>query len=176
MARNFVKLDRFAPFQIGRHNRLSAHERWLLVTLGLLADYRTSEWAGTLTFLAEEMGAGRKTVERAIRRLDALSLLEVLQPFGPNSEGRVRVICYPMLVVPRQTRYASNDASPPDSTRVEVASDSRPIRVVSASNDASPPAPTSQDANARGIEASREEGIDACSRCGASIALCMCPF
>lgn len=196
MTRSFAKVDRFAIFQIGRNNGLSGFERWCLITIVLQADFRTHQWAGTLGFLADEMGVTRRTAKTAVDGLAAKQQLAVLEPFGPNSQGRVRVNPYGLLVVPARKRTEPIGADGDDMTRAAVAPDSRPIRAVSEPIGANGHGVTSEDASARGIEASGEEGIadehaeaklvaafaatevsaHRCGRCGLLNFECGCPF
>ena len=96
--RAFVKLDRFAPFALAREHRLASHERSLLLTLTLLADFRSAEWLGTKSDLAQEDGMGRAKVSSVLDRLESCRLVEVLDEFGPNSPGRLLVLVYDLLV------------------------------------------------------------------------------
>jgi hypothetical protein len=96
--RAFVKLDRFAPLALAREHGLASHERSLLLTLTLLADFRSAEWLGTKSDLAQEAGMGRAKVSSVLDRLESCRLVEVLDEFGPNSPGRLLVLVYDLLV------------------------------------------------------------------------------
>ena len=132
--RSWVKLDRFAITQLARDHRLTVHEQHILQTLTMHAEFRTAEWLGSATELAEYTRMSRSTATRAVKRLVALGLLEEIEPFGPHQQGVLRVLWYDLLVtdalsalreVLTQAREHAPDSRP---IRAEIATDSRPIR------------------------------------------------
>ena len=96
--RSWVKLDRFAIFQVAREFRLTVHEQFVLQTVTMHADYRTAEWLGSATELAEYTRMSRSTATKAVARLITLGLIEEVEPFGPHHQGVLRVLCYDVLV------------------------------------------------------------------------------
>lgn len=164
--RNYVKVDRYAVQDLAREHHLSASDAHLLFVLVMEADFRSWEVKATYGDLAESATMGRKTVERGIGRFEELGLVTILRPFGPHRAGTVFVDAYRLIVVPgRNTargttaqvleRTASIDAFHPETNRVQIASQSRPNRVVIASTDAVQQG-TVLLARDRGIEGWRE--------------------
>jgi hypothetical protein len=133
-------------------------------TLG--ADYRTREWKGTKEQIADHSGASRNTVTAALDRLASLGLIQIIEPFGNNRNGIVRVAVYEDLVKPERKRYAHNRAienaqncaNDEESIRAAFAHESRITRAAVAQIDANAPPLTSEDAGARGSEAVRGRG------------------
>ncbi len=97
--RAWLRIDRLAFPDIVRDHLLSAPEQCLLLHLVLLADWRSWEWRGTQTDLAQLAGVGRNTAARALARLVDLGLIRVSAPFARGGEGAVRVDAYDRLVV-----------------------------------------------------------------------------
>lgn len=97
--RSWVKLDRYAHADLRRQHGLSAAEIKLLIDFCCLADSRNAEFFGFLKELKDFGGLMTATIAKAIEKLESLSLIEVVKPFGPNSPGRVLVLCYPQLTL-----------------------------------------------------------------------------
>ena len=93
-----LSLDRYAHLQLGRTHGLRSTERYVLLSLLSLADYRSAEWRGTKTELAQEIGESRGKTSSALERLEKCRLVEVLDEFGPNCPGRLLVLVYDLLV------------------------------------------------------------------------------
>jgi hypothetical protein len=93
-----LSLDRYAHLQLGRRHGLRSTERYVLLSLLSLADYRSAEWRGTKNELAQEIGESRGRTSSALERLEKCRLVEVLDEFGPNSPGRLLVLVYDLLV------------------------------------------------------------------------------
>jgi len=93
-----LNLDRYAHLQLGRQHGLRSTERYVLLSLLSLADYRSAEWRGTKNELAQEIGESRGKTSSALERLEKSRLVEVLDEFGPNSPGRLLVLVYDLLV------------------------------------------------------------------------------
>jgi hypothetical protein len=130
-----VKLDRFSLFDLARKHRLSATQSYVLLTMTMHASFRTAEWFGSITELAESARISRTTATKVVGRLVDLGLVEVPEPFGPNQKGTLRVLCYDLLVTDalpdlREELTERRDLSRPSSpsTRAGLASDSRQIR------------------------------------------------
>ena len=155
--KGFVKVDCYAIFDLRREYNLDSGQWPMLLALVLLADHRDSRWSGSIAELAAHYTKmGTKRVARVIDELADLGLIEVVDPFGPNSQGTIKVVVYDELVVPETrgkasssarraettevvpstTESVSNDASVQLRNRVEVASHSGANRVGAASGDA----------------------------------------
>jgi len=93
-----LNLDRYAHLQLGRQHGLRSTERYVLLSLLSLADYRSAEWRGTKNELAQEIGETRGKTASALERLEKCGLVEVLDDFRPNSPGRLLVLVYDLLV------------------------------------------------------------------------------
>lgn len=141
--RAFVKVDKYAPFDLAREHRLTGHALELLLGLTLLTDWRTSEWRGTCGELAELLRISRNTIPKAVEDLRAAGLLAIIKPFGRNSEGCLSLTAYDELVVPEKRRSPQlarhqvaqscatswGESDEPDtSDRGAVTSDPHPIR------------------------------------------------
>jgi hypothetical protein len=119
--RNWVWFDRFAMFQVSREHRLTTPEYVVLHCLTMVVDYKTREWSGTLLELAQEVPPTTATLLKAVVSLEKRGLVTLVEPFGRNGRGTVRVDCYDELVVPRATlatatsRSAKALGSPPSS-------------------------------------------------------------
>lgn len=94
-----VRVARVAIFDIGRTRALSASERWVLLTLAILCDYKTGDYPTTLTEMAEDTGLTYEALRRSLDRLEAEGLIQVVEPFRQRSQGRVRVLALDQLVV-----------------------------------------------------------------------------
>jgi hypothetical protein len=139
--RLFIKMDKFAIFDLATRHRLGAVDAWILNVLTLRAEWETHEWRGTYGELAEDARVTRKTAKSACERLAAAGLIEIVESFGPNRSGRVRVLVYDEMVVPEARRssrisIAQNSASPASPKRPPIAPDSRSIRAATAPPDA----------------------------------------
>lgn len=168
--RRFVKLDAYALAQLGRENRLLAPARLALLQMVAHGDFRSREWSGSLSDLAEDVGCTWRTIDAALTRLEESGLVEVVERFGRNRAGRVRVTVYEDLVVPSQRAARNdrnddedrerNDRNPSPSTPAQDLPDSRATPAVVLPSARTSPALTCDDANPGGIEASREEGSE----------------
>lgn len=104
--RAHVRFDRFGIFQVGRKHNLKALDRWLLMALSMVCDYRTGDWFGTITELSEDTGqeagatgATRKAVAASLDRLAGAELVQIISPFGKNAQGHLRVLALNLLRV-----------------------------------------------------------------------------
>ena len=176
--RNWLKLDRYALFDIAREFDLSAAEVVVLFALVALADFRSQGWKGTITELTEHTPCNRSTVRRAYDRLKQLNLVSEVRPFVQNSVGSVRVDCYERLVL--ESRRKGRDQTVPRSgDRAHLASESGADR---SRNDEG----SANHQEFRDLERDRGEGgvgePPRCPQCGkpmrdASFGLgCECPF
>lgn len=146
--RSYVKIDKFALFDIGRKFGLSAVDRFALVTLTLRADHRTQRLITSLTELAEDCGVSRRTASGAVARLKAAGLIEELQPFGSGRTGEVGIVAYSDLVVP-EARPARGSAWGYRQPRPRGESaDAVPDLEASAANHRANPAPASRSGSA----------------------------
>lgn len=159
--RSFVRLDRYAPFDIARDCRLSANESKLLTDLCLLADFRSAEWRGTITELAAYTRLTRKTVASAIEKLATEHLIDTPQEFGPNRPGTIRVLAFADLTLDAKPDLAEQLAQ----IRAIAIEESRPIRAQLAPDSRSTRAnlrefasETSDDARPRGSAVERMRG------------------
>ena len=100
-----VKVDPFASSQIARDYSLRASEIWVLHLLAIQAGYRSHEWVGTLSILADDTRLSPQTAAKAVRGLIEKGLLEEREPFRQgNEEGRVFVAARERIVLePRPT-------------------------------------------------------------------------
>jgi hypothetical protein len=156
--RSWVRLDRFAVFDVARDLRLSAAEAWLLTTVVLLADWRTHECTRSLTDLAERARLNRRTTSAAVQRLTDEGLVTQLEPFGPNRTGVLWVDCYDRLVLPNPAT-ARNRANEQPANRARRAPEASANRAASALNCADVGAMTRCDATARGSEEARMSSL-----------------
>jgi DNA-binding MarR family transcriptional regulator len=125
----FPKVDPYAICDLAREERLTATEAWTLHLLSIQAEFRSSEWAGTLTDLAAATRLSRKTAAGVVDRLVAKDLLEVIEPFRQGTDGRVRVTVHSRLVNCRgRSKIAQFDANSPTEDRDEIATSSRRVR------------------------------------------------
>jgi len=186
--RAYLKLDRYASFDLARQHSLRASDRCVLLSLVLLADFRSHRCQLSITDLADHSGVSRRTASTAVIRLRAAGLIEMEEPFGSGRPGTVLVSAYWTLVVPERKpargstsglvpiRFARapdllvtprDDQVPPTpDARAEFAPVSRPLRATSRERDAL----TRGDTILRGSEGVRsgmEEGN--CGVCGAPI-------
>jgi hypothetical protein len=134
-------MERFEIIQLARKHRLKPVEAWVLVVLTLETSWRTLEWQGTISELADDIRAARRTVGAACARLDQTGLIEIVEPFGPNRSATIRVLAYAELIRPearvsRQSAIASNSASAESPDCAAIAPDSRSIRAANAPSDA----------------------------------------
>jgi hypothetical protein len=166
--RNYVRFDRYALFDIGRANGLNSDDCYLLDVITRLADFRSAVWCGSKTELASYGLMTRRAASKAFARLVERNLVEEIIPFGPNSPGMVRVLCYADLTLDgspelveclsarlAQIRASQSDATRADSqsTRAELALNSRSIRADQHEFET----PTSDNARTRGSEAAWEK-------------------
>ena len=61
-------------------------------------NFRTGEWFGSTTELAEYTGMSRTTATKAVKRFVEIGLVDPVEPFGPNRQGALRLLCYDLLV------------------------------------------------------------------------------
>lgn len=128
-----VRVDPFGTSDLAREHKLTAHEAWLWHVLALQAEYRSGEWSGTLTDVADATRLGRNTVSRAHQSLLAKGLLREVEPFRPGADGRVVVLFREWL---RPTdpipQFAPDGANPADQVRAPIAPLSRSQRAPNA--------------------------------------------
>lgn len=97
--KSHTKLDRYAPFNLGRANHLSAPARWMLVTLCLIADFRGAAVRATYKELSEYTGASRDTIPKTLAELVRAGLVEITLPFGQNRAGEVVILVWDKMVI-----------------------------------------------------------------------------
>ena len=96
--KSHTKLDRYAPFNLGRAYHLSGRARWMLVSLCLLADFRAGAVRITYWELAEYTGDSRSTVPKTLAELEEAGLVKITRPFGQNREGEVVILAWEQVV------------------------------------------------------------------------------
>ena len=161
-----VKVDPFAICDLAREHNLNSTATWVLHLLAIQGEYRTGEWAGTLTDLSEATRVSRKAIARVVDLLVGKGLLGVIEPFRQGTDGRVRVLCRDRLVFVRdQYKIASIDAISPAEDRDQFATDSRPVRDRFALIDANEQGkePIREVTRHRGSEV---VGKPSCTKCG----------
>jgi hypothetical protein len=129
--RSWQRIDRYAVFDLGREHRLSSHARWMLMSLCLIADFRTCAVRATIRELSEQTGIGFNTVPKAIGDLVKAELVKITRPFGPNREGEVEIVAWPDIVVEDRE---PKTRIPRLSNRRQVAEESRTNRGAPADN------------------------------------------
>src|ERR1039458_8183452 len=97
--RNWIRVDRFAFFDLAAKFELKPAEFVVLFALVMLVDFRTAEWIGTIYELAEHSRSSRTTVGAACDRLAECGAIALVKPFRQHSNATVRVECYAELVV-----------------------------------------------------------------------------
>jgi hypothetical protein len=98
-----VKVDPFATSKIAREFNLRAPQAWVLHLLAIQAGYRSGEWAGTLSSLADDSRLSPRTVAAAVRVLIDKGLVEERAPFRQGNEvGRVFVPVRDRIVLERR--------------------------------------------------------------------------
>ncbi|MGP0111142.1 MAG: hypothetical protein ACLPR9_20205 [Acidimicrobiales bacterium] len=168
------KVDPFAACDIARERHLTANQLLVFLLLAIQAEYRSSEWAGTLTDLAAATRLSRKTVTKVVVQLAGIGLLEPVVPFHQGTEGRVKVIEHGRLVnLGNRSLLASDDANQTLADGVKFAPSSGQVRVEIVQS----------DANDQGIEAAhevrRQRGMEVSSnglRCGCGEEISGHPF
>jgi len=106
-ARSWVKVDRYVIFDLTREYRLTSPQFAVLLTLVMLADFRSHEWQGTIVELAEHGPPSRNTVDMATKQLANLGLITFVRPFRNNGHAVISVDCYDRVVVPNGGRGPS---------------------------------------------------------------------
>ncbi len=108
--KRWTRVDPYATSAIGRESRLSAVETWTLHLMAIQAEWRSSEWTGTLTDLASDTRFSRKAVHRAIEGLYLKGRLREIEPFRQGTEGRVLIVDHDRIVnLERRKKIESND-------------------------------------------------------------------
>jgi hypothetical protein len=166
--RSHTRLDRFGIFQLGREKGLGALDRWLLTTLAMLCDYTNGDYFGTITELAEDIGATRQAIGASLDRLHSAGLIQIVSDFGPKVQGHVRVLALHLLVVgaTEVNRVIPRDKDEPHvrpyqrGNRAQTAGQSRANRGLIAGNHAVSQPLSSENANAQGSQRRRDEGSD----------------
>lgn len=102
--RSWLKLDRYALFQLQREHRLKPTATLVLFDLVCAADYRNESWTGTLSEISYDLGCSTTTAGNAIKTLVAKNLVEIINPFGRNGSGCLKITAYCDLVLPTHTR------------------------------------------------------------------------
>ena len=82
-----VKVDPFATCKIARDHNLTAPQSWVLHLLAIQAAYRSGEWAGTLSVLADDSRLSPRTVAAAVRVLIEKGLVEDAPPFDRETRS-----------------------------------------------------------------------------------------
>jgi hypothetical protein len=98
-ARSWQRIDRYALFDLGREHRLSKDARLMLISLCLMADFRTCAVRATLRVLSQQTEIGLNTVPKALDELVKAELVKITRPFGPNREGEVEIVAWHDIVV-----------------------------------------------------------------------------
>jgi hypothetical protein len=113
VVKRYVKVDPFAICDLARERSLTANDQHVLLLLAIQSEYRSAEWTGTLTDISDATRLARRTVPRVVGHLIELGLLEVVEPFRPGTEGRVRIVDRDRLIYtnPRKRQIASIDVS-----------------------------------------------------------------
>ena len=128
--RRYTKIDPFAVPDFAREHDLTGPESAVLLTVTIQAEFRTGEWAGTLTDLASAVRFSRNVVSRIVKSLVDKSVFAQVHPFGPgHANGRIRVVHFEHFVAPstrRKKQHQVVDQGP--ESRDLVAPSSRPVR------------------------------------------------
>ena len=99
-----VRLDKYGAFDLGRQCELSAWERWLLVALCLAADWRDHCLSTTYSELSEWTGLSRNRIPTVLNRLEDCGLVSIRKSFGPNHDGRIKILAWDKMIVPNVQR------------------------------------------------------------------------
>jgi hypothetical protein len=106
MGPKHLDLDSYAPWDIAREYGLGAHETLVLIALTLLADWRDQSYRCTKVEVAEHARTTTGTVSKALDKLKACGLIEVVKPFMRHGDGVIRVVCYAQMLNPKCALYA----------------------------------------------------------------------
>ncbi|HTU38629.1 MAG TPA: MarR family winged helix-turn-helix transcriptional regulator [Acidimicrobiales bacterium] len=107
-----VRVDPFATSKIAREHGLSAPQAWVLHVLAIQAGYRSHEWVGTLSVLADDTRLSPRTVAKAVSMLVKKGLLEEREAFRQgNEEGRVFVAVRERIVATSKGSSESHSIS-----------------------------------------------------------------
>ena len=94
-----VKVDPFATSDIAREENLSANQAWVLHLMAIQAGYRSQEWTGTLSVLADDTRLAPRTVRLVVQSLTDKGLLQERNAFRQGmQEGRVFVVARERIV------------------------------------------------------------------------------
>ena len=127
------RYDPYAIADIGREYRLGAPERAVLWVVVPQSAFRSGDWTGSYTDLADATGLHRGTVSGgpeklgAVDKLVAAGLFEVVEPFRQGGNGKLRVAAAirDRVIRPKRDRAADeNDGNPAisgDGDRAEIA-------------------------------------------------------
>jgi hypothetical protein len=166
-ARSYIKVDRYAGFQLRREYGLRSDALLVLWAVTFLADFRDKTWRGTITDLSEDLGIGRRSAKEALEKLANAGLLHIEEPFtGRGQTGLIRVLVYEILVVvPRTARDPARSADDPAHLQ----------RAVSALSARDPAHSSREISPSEGNMARRDGGAspldqDRCLRCDGPIA------
>ncbi len=114
-----VKVDPFATCKIARDHNLTAPQSWVLHLLAIQAAYRSGEWAGTLSVLADDSRLSPRTVAAAVRVLIEKGLVEERAAFRQGNEvGRVFVTVRDRIVLERRPVPVPVQVPVPDSDSI----------------------------------------------------------
>lgn len=154
--RDALRMDRYAPLQLGREYDLTPTELYVMDALVRLVEKRGRVWTGTLTALGPDLRLPRWTVSDAIKRLDECGLVNIEKRFRGHANGQVRITSYDRWVVPwggPETRTSARFTSqaPEGETRRK--------RGRNAGQSRESPRSQSGSDNARGTTATREEEV-----------------
>jgi hypothetical protein len=108
--RSWVKLDRYALFDLSRELHLKTADLVILYSLVMLADFRNWEWIGTIVELTEHTPLSRTTAATACDRLAKLGAISFVNPFRQHAAATIRVDCYGRLVLPNARKGANQEA------------------------------------------------------------------
>ena len=108
-ARVEVRFDKFAVFDIARESKLTGQAAWLLVTMCLLANWRTHTLRITFWELAEYTRMSRTTISAEYRKLLQAGVIAEVQPFGQHRDGELEILVWERLIVPRRGSVATKD-------------------------------------------------------------------
>jgi len=183
---SWVKLDRFALFDLCREEHLTAPQFAVLYALIMLADFRTGEWSGTALELTEHVPSNRTTVIKACVGLVEAGLITYVRPFRQNSSATIKVDCYQRAVLPNASRNPSGRQREARVQREEMVETREPDAPVSVDKS------TGMSQNGAIYQQLRDLGRDRgdggeriggpCSRCGKPSpgapygSNCRCPF
>jgi hypothetical protein len=99
----------------------------MLVTLCLIADFRSAAVRATYKELSEYTGASRDTIPKTLAELVRAGLVEIIVPFGQNRAGEVVILVWDEMVVetPREREARLRGL---DSNRGRIADESQTNR------------------------------------------------